>query len=264
MTRLHHEIAGEGPTVVLLHEAIADSRMWEPQVRALADGYRVVTLDFPGFGRSELSPGPFSLGRGVLDLLDSLSIERAALVGASMGGGVALQLALAEPERFWALVLVAPGLQEHDWSEEVRKAWKEEEEALERGDLDAAVEVNLRTWVDGTGRTAGDVDPEVRARVAEMQRRAFELDRDDAGPEEPLEPNVGARLGEIRVPTLVLVGDLDVPDMLEISQQVASEIPGARRHVIPGGAHAVTMEQADQANELVLEFLASQSSRVTA
>jgi 3-oxoadipate enol-lactonase len=264
LTRLHHEVTGDGPAVVLLHEGIADSRMWEPQVAALADRYRVVTLDFPGFGRSPHGPGPYSLGRDVLGVLDELSIDRAALVGASMGGSVALQLAIARPERFWALVVVAPGVRGHEWSEHVLRAWEAEEAAFERGDLDAAVEVNLRTWVDGPARTPGEVDPDVRARVAEMQRRAFELERDDAGPEEPLEPDVLSRLGEIRLPTLVLVGDLDVPDMLEISERIAAEIPGAQRHVVPGGAHAVTMEKPDQVNGLLLDFLDSQSSRVTA
>ena len=85
---------------------------------------------------------------------------------------------MARPELVSALVLVAPGLPGHEWSEELRAQWAEEEAAFESGDLDAAVEVSLRTWVDGPRRSPDEVDPEVRARVGEMQRRAYELQRD--------------------------------------------------------------------------------------
>jgi pimeloyl-ACP methyl ester carboxylesterase len=260
---LHYDVTGSGPAVVLLHAGIADSRMWAPQVEALEGDYTVVRLDFRGFGRSEVPSGPFSPGRDVVDLLDALSLERAALVGVSMGGGIALQVAVARPDRLWALALVGAGLRDHPWSPEVRRAWEEEEDALERGDLDAAVEVNLRTWVDGPGREPHEVDPGVRDLVAGMQRRAFELERPDGGPEEELEESAAARLAEIRVPTLVLVGALDVPDMLAISERIAAEVPGAERVVVDGGAHMVTMERPDQVNEPLLAFLA-QSSRVTA
>jgi pimeloyl-ACP methyl ester carboxylesterase len=249
-------VSGQGPAVVLLHEGIADSRMWDAQVEALAPRHRVVRLDFRGFGRSEPPPGAYSNGRDVVGLLDALRIDRAALVGASMGGNVAVQVAVAHPERVSALVLVASALADHDWSEEVRRAWSEEEEAFERGDLDAAVEVNLRTWVDGPGRSPEDVDPALRERVGEMQRRALELYREDVGPEEPLTPDAPGRLGEIRAPTLVVVGDADVADMLDIAERLATGIPGARKVVVPGAAHAVPMEKPDEVSRAILEFLA--------
>jgi pimeloyl-ACP methyl ester carboxylesterase len=132
-------------------------------------------MDLRGFGRSPLPPGPYAHARDVIEALDRHGLESVALVGGSLGGRVVLEVALARPELVRALVLIAPGLPGHAWSEELRREWAEEEAALEAGNLDAAVEANLRTWVDGPRRRPEDVDPQVRALVAGMQRRAFEV-----------------------------------------------------------------------------------------
>jgi pimeloyl-ACP methyl ester carboxylesterase len=170
---------------------------------------------------------------------------------------VALQVAIARPDLVSALVLVGSGIRGHDWSENITRAWEEEEAALERGDLDAAVEINLRTWVDGPHRSPDEVDPAVRRKVGEMQRRALELylDGGDAAEEEALVTDVGDRLAEISVPTLVLVGELDVPDMQTIAERLQREIPNARGATIAGAAHAPTMESPDEFTGLVLRFL---------
>jgi pimeloyl-ACP methyl ester carboxylesterase len=255
--RLHHEVAGAGPPVVLIHEGICDSRMWDPQWESFQRSHRVVRLDLRGFGRSPYVPGTFSHPADVIALLDELELGPAALVGVSLGGGVALQVAVARPDLVSALVLVGSGIRGHDWSEEITRAWEEEEAAFERRDFDAAVEVNLRTWVDGPHRSPDEVDPEVRRKVGEMQRRALELYADGgaAAEEEALVVDIGDRLGEISVPTLVLVGDLDVPDMQTIAARLLREIPDARGATIAGAAHAPTMERPDEFGELVLGFL---------
>jgi pimeloyl-ACP methyl ester carboxylesterase len=255
---LHHEVAGEGSPVVLLHEGICDSRMWDAQWEAFAQTHRVVRCDFRGFGRTPYTPGPYTHAGDLIALLDELGLGQAALVGVSMGGGVALQAAVARPDLVAALVLVGSGIRGHDWSEEIVRAWNEEEAALERGDLDAAVEVNLRTWVDGPHRSPDEVDPAVRGKVGEMQRRALELYLDGGADatEEALVPDIGERLREIEAPTLVLVGELDVPDMHAIATRLRREIPDARGATIPAAAHAPTMERPDEFAELVLPFLA--------
>jgi pimeloyl-ACP methyl ester carboxylesterase len=175
-----------------------------------------------------------------------------------LGGGVALQVAVARPDLVSALVLVGSGVRGHDWSDEILASWGEEEAALERGDLDAAVEVNLRTWVDGPRRSSDEVDPEVRRKVGEMQRRAFELWMPVAvtADEEALVLDVGERLGEINVPTLVLVGELDQPDIQVLGERLAREIPNTRRATIEGAAHVPSMERPAEFEELVLGFLA--------
>jgi len=253
---LYSEVAGEGPAIVLLHAGVCDSRMWDPQWEAFTRSHRVLRLDFRGFGRSPVEPGPYASARDVIELLDRHGIDRTAVVGVSMGGRVALEIAIAAPGRVTALVLVGPGFPGHDWSDEVKASWGEEEVAFEAGDLNGAAEVSVRTWVDGPRRTADDVNPEVRGRVAEMQRRAYELQAEEPD-EELLVEDLPERIGEIQAPTLVLVGEEDVPDIHAIAQRLASEIPGARLETIPGAAHVPNMERPREFKELVLPFVES-------
>jgi len=254
---LYAEVAGEGPELVLLHEGVCDSRMWDPQWEAFTRSHRVLRFDFRGYGRTPLSPGSYSAAKDVIELLDEHGFERAALVGVSLGGRVALEVALAQPERVSALVLVGSGLPGHDWSDEMKATWEEEEAAFNAGDLDRAVEVTLRTWVDGPRRKPEDVDPAVRAKVAEMQKRALELYAEvgDDAEEELLVADVADRLGEIRARTLVAVGAEDVPDILAIADKLASEIPGARRATIEDTAHVPSLERPDEFERLVLGFV---------
>jgi 3-oxoadipate enol-lactonase len=172
---IHREVAGDGPGVALLHSTVCDSRMWDAEFPALAERYRVLRFDLRGYGRSDLPPGPFSFVDDLRALLDEAGLERTALVGVSAGAALALDFAVAEPERVIGLVLGAPGIGGLDWSEEVQRFAEREDELLDAGDLDGAVELNLRMWVDGPRRGPDAVDQAVRAKVGEMQRRAFEV-----------------------------------------------------------------------------------------
>ena len=254
---LYAEVAGAGPAVALVHAGICDSRMWEPQWEPFKRAHRVLRLDLRGFGRSPLEPGRFSNARDLIETLEAHGFERGTLVGGSLGGRVALEVAVARPDLVSALVLVAPGLPGTEPTEEIRAAWAEEEAALEAGDLDEAVEVNLRTWVDGPRRRPEDVDPAVRERVGEMQRRAFELQLPvgDDVEEQLLVPDLAQRVGEIEVPTLVVVGEEDVPYMHAIADRLIREIPGARRATIADTAHVPSMERPQEFDALVLGFL---------
>jgi pimeloyl-ACP methyl ester carboxylesterase len=256
------EAVGDGPPVVLVHAGIADTRMWDDVVPALAERHRVVRYDLPGFGQSPLSGEVGDSTRDLEAVLDAFAIDRAALVGASLGGRVALEFTLARPARVTALLLVAPGLRDHEFSAVVRQAGDEEDEAFERGDYAAAAEAMVRVWVIGPRRTAADVDPEIIVRVREMSVRSYELYAEAvAGGGEPQsvqgpDPPASARLGEIAVPTLVLVGDADVPDMLQIADRLEAGIPGARKIVWPDVAHLPPMERPREFERLLLDFLA--------
>ena len=254
---LHHEVAGSGPTVVFLHEGIVDSRVWEPQWSSFED-YRRVRCDLRGFGQSPVGELPLSHARDVAALLDELGVSGAAVIGCSLGGRVALELAVGRPDLVGALVLVGAGLSGHDWSAEVRAYWEAEDEAVTRGDLDAATELNLRMWVDGPNRSPEQVDPAVRETVRVQQRRALELQAPiwEEGREDLLVEDVAGRIGEIGVPTLVLAGEEDVSDIHVIAARLAAEIPGARRATIPGAAHVPHLERPADFDALVLGFLA--------
>jgi len=233
--------------------------MWDPQWETFRPSHRVLRYDMRGFGRSPVGPDSYSNAGDLIDLLEQQGVAKASLVGVSMGGRVALEVAIARPELVDALVLVGAGFPGHDWSAEMNAADEAEMAALKRGDLDAAVEVALRTWVDGPRRRPEDVDSDVRARVAEMQRRAYELQLPvwETAEEEPLVGDLSERVGEVDAPTLVLVGEEDVRDMHEIAGRLERELPNARRASIANTAHVPSMERPREFDQLVLPFLQS-------
>jgi 3-oxoadipate enol-lactonase len=255
---VHHQIEGDGSPVALIHAGIADSRMWDPQWSAFTARHRTLRYDMREFGDSAPPQGTFAHGSDLIGLLEQLQLGPAALVGASLGGRVAAEVAVARRDLVRALVLVGPGMPATGWSDDVRAYGAEEERLFEAGDLEAAAEVTVRFWVDGVGRGPDDVDPAVRDAVRRMQLRAYEH-LNDADPEAEQETveDVAARVGEITVPTLLIVGDHDRPDILRTVEWLGQEVPGARVEHMPGTAHLPSMEQPERFNELVLGFLAA-------
>ncbi len=253
---LYYEESGSGPAVVLGHAAIADHTMWDPQVGAFSERYRVVRYDLRGFGRSSTPETDYAPHDDLRALLDHLDIDRAAVVGVSDSGGIAVDFALAHPEMVWALVPVAAGLYGYSWSADkaLERFGAEEKAAVEAGDIDRAVELNVRLWVDGPRRTPDQVDHAVREKVRRMQRAIFERG-EPAGQQVPLEPLAITRLEEIRAPTLAVVGDQDSRALLEITDLIARRVTGARKAVIKDTAHVPNMERPNEFNRLVLDFL---------
>src|SRR5439155_732744 len=207
----------------------------------------------PGFGRTPLTSDTVDFRAFVRNRLPDVPVT---LVGTSLGGSIALELALESPERVAALVLVGSGLEGHEWSPEVRAFGEAEESAFERGDIDGALEANLKLWLAGPRRALDDVDPELRALVAEMQRNVFQLQEGhDEFRMTRLDPPASTRLAEVHVPTLVVTGDEDVQDIHEIADKLASEIPDAERATIPDAAHLPSLERPEEFNRIVLALL---------
>ena len=235
---------GELP-IVLIHAGVADRGMWGPIWPELTGDRDVVRVDLRGFGDSAARPaGAVSHPGDVLDTLSEMGVDRCHVVGASLGAGVAVEVALARPSAVASLLLAAPGgslLAEV--TPDLRAFWDAEGTALERGDLDAAVEANLSWWVEGTRRSADQVDPSVRERVRRMQRRAFEVTADwDDVEEQELDPPALARLSEIEVPVLVLAGGLDLDAVHAAAGRVVAGVPGARRVDWPDAGHLPSLE----------------------
>ncbi len=254
-TPIWYQVEGTGPALVFLHAGIADSRMWDAEFASLPAGHRFVRVDLRGFGRSKHAPGTFSYHQDVLRVLDSLEIARATVVGCSFGSSVALDLALAHPERVERLVLVSPSVGDGDSSEAIRASGEREEAALERGDLDAAVEENLRMWVDGPHRSPGEVDPGLRRFVGTMLRASFDIPTPDGVALARLDPPARDRLREVRARTLVVAGSLDVEHVLSVARRLTAEIPGARLEIIEGAAHLPTLEKPREWGRLLGAFL---------
>ncbi len=252
---LAYQEAGSGPPLLLIHAGIADRRMWSDTQGAFADRYRVIRPDLRGFGDTPAAKEEFTNWRDLAGLLRALDAVPAHVIGVSMGGSAALDLALAEPGLVDRLVLVAPGLAGWDWAPTLRADWEAEESAWQRGDLDEVAWANVRTWVDGPLRT-GKAAPQLRQAVFDMYRPALALQAVDGAVDSgSLEPPASERLGEVRAPTLVVVGELDQPDMMAMGRHLAAAIPRARLEVMEGVAHLPPMEAPEAFIGLVAPFL---------
>ncbi len=248
-----YDEAGSGPPLLLIHAGIVDRRMWDDVMPLLAERFRVIRFDLRGYGETPLPSGEFVYGADVVELLHALDVERAGIVGVSMGGHVALDVAISHPELVDRLMVVASGIDGWEHSDAMRAEWDLEEAAWQSGDLDEVAWVNVRTWLDGPTRDAGAVPAALRQRVWEMQRKALDYDNDDAKGGW-LVPSRRARLRDVHAPTLVACGVLDQPDFMEIARTLAEEIPNARLVELPGVAHLPPMEDPAAFTALVLDF----------
>lgn len=247
--RLWYDEAGEGDTVLLLHGGLGDSGLWESVVPILAERFRTIRTDLRFYGRSTGPAVSWSWHEDVLAVLDELGIERTALAGLSLGGRIALELALDAPERFRALALVAPGLSGHDGAAYTPEQEVRYEAAEAAGDLDAAMEVDFEVWAP---------------LGADERMRALWLATSDEVPMpegvEPLPPRGGPakpRLAELAVPTLVVTASHDPAGFREVGPLIAREAPNAR-HVELDSDHYVTLREPELVARLLAEFLHEQ------
>ena len=253
--RLAYDVSGSGPPLVLLHAGIVDRRMWDGVVPLLIDLATVIRYDARGFGESSCPPdGEYARWDDLFAVMDAAGAQKAHLVGVSQGAETALDATLTSPERVDRLLMCGAGMRGWPFREELNARWKLEVEAWERGDLDGCAEESMVTWFDGPQRLAIEVDPAIRRRAWEMQRLAIDLENDDAIAKAP-DPPPGDRLGEVRAPTLVAVGELDQPDMIAIAEHLAAGISGARHVELPGVAHLPPMERPAEFAQLVRGFI---------
>jgi pimeloyl-ACP methyl ester carboxylesterase len=255
--QLTYDEAGSGSPVVLLHAGIADRRMWRHQLPALAARHRVIALDLRGYGDSELPPAPFAHHDDVVGLLDALGIDRAALVGCSFGGRVAVDTALAYPERVSALALLGAPVAGNTWSEETEQLWEELVGDVDQEDFTATAAGEVRFWVVGPTRQPEDVDPELVRFAEEMDQRALAaevaLSAVEVG---QLDSPAIDRLGELRMPVLVGTGADDVADLRRLADRIAAEAPhGVRMPDVPDAAHLAPLEKPEPVNAALLDFL---------
>jgi pimeloyl-ACP methyl ester carboxylesterase len=254
---LYYEVVGNGPALLLIHAGVADSRMWDEQFEAFAEQFRVIRYDTRGYGKTTTQDGSsFSNRQDILDLLNHLGIEKTYLSGCSRGGQIATDFTLEFPERVAALIPVAAGVggyaEDVDISDEEPFNIKAEE--LEKlGDWEGLAELDAQLWADGcyrNGKAPANVRDKVRQMCLDNYRR-----QDGQGQPRVLQPPAYGRLSEIKVPTLVIYGDIDTIASVVLSNYLANNIEDAKKVVFPGVAHMVNMEKPDEFNRLVINFL---------
>jgi 3-oxoadipate enol-lactonase len=252
--RLACRVSGQGSPVVLVHAGIADARMWDPLVPRLAAEHAVVRYDLRGYGRSELPDGGFSHVEDLTAVLAATTDAPVHLVGASMGGRVALDLALDSPDLVRSLVLLGAVVSGFDPDVEPPALWEDVVAAHRAGDLDALADVEARMWLadpDGTRLPAGILDL-----VRDMDRIALGNELSGRAEERATEPPAVDRLGDLQPPLLVIVGDLDLPDIRMAADLLADHVPGTERVVLDGVAHLPALERPEEVARLIGRFIA--------
>ena len=250
---IHYEEVGQGLPVILMHGGQLDHRMWDDQVAVLSKIYRVIRYDIRGFGKSSDPQIPYADFDDLLALENYLHVQRAVLVGLSLGGRIALDFALLHPDRVSALVLVGPGLRGYRSPDDEimnAKEWENVEAARDSGYV-----VATALWLRNPYMAPAMEQPRLREWI-----RLLALDNARnwlVNPllERPLKPRAIDRLHDVKVPTLILVGGRDIRRMQGIADTLYHGIPGAEKEVIAGAGHIVNMEQPEQFNRSLLEFL---------
>lgn len=243
--QLAYDLHGTGAPLVLIHGFTLDLRMWDDQFEPFARHFRVVRYDLRGFGKSSVPDGrPYVHADDLAGLLDHLRIERAHVMGLSLGGGIALDFACLHPDRLADLVLVDSTLGGYPWtmSFDIKKG------ATEVADI-------KRNWLAHDFFAPALRRPDVAARLTQIVNdySGWHWVNQDSDRFPP--PSVYERLEAIRARTLAIVGEWDVPDFLDIAEVLAQRIPDARKVIIARAGHMSNMEQPEAVNRAVLDFL---------
>lgn len=247
---LFYEVSGSGEPVVFIHAFSVDRRMWERQIVEFESRFRVIRYDLRGHGRSVAPTGPYSGHDDLRALLDTLGISRATLVGLSAGAQLAIDFAIAYPDRAAGLVLAAPGLGGYKgpplpWARPVF-------EAAAAGDAAQAAKLWAGTPIMAM-RTNRDATETVNALVMD-NARLWTYQRT----EQPLSPPAIGRLAEIACPALIIVGDEDLPHIKDIARLLSDRIASATLVTIPGAGHFPNLDRPALFNHAVQAFLGQQ------
>jgi len=256
--KIYFEMTGTGKPLLLLHSGIADHRMWTVQCGEFSRHFQVIMPDFRGYGKSSAPDEPFRHYEDLHALIQHLRFTSVNIAGCSLGGKVAIEMATVYPEIISRLILIAPGLPGYEYRDKETLAKDAILEGLiASGRREEAADMLVDIWVVGLKRHREAVDSAARALVRDMILDNYDSVTDKY-PETPPGFDMISRLVEIHVPTLVMIGDSDLPDMQAISQLIADRIRGAKRLLLPGAAHLPSLEDPALFNESVIDFLVDQ------
>src|SRR6266699_3334064 len=233
--RLYYETSGKGPALVLIHAGFLDSRMWDTQFQLFSENYRVIRYDVRGFGNSDVARTKFSDYKDLRGILDHLVLVSPGMSGYKFSG--------PEEEKLW---------------EEFDKQMKPQEEADRESRAADAVEMDVNAWA--TAQTLAN-----RERITQIAMDNFHVHVENPWKlQVPPEPRTWERLSNIRLPTLLIIGDRDVPAQILMVDNIHTHIPGSKKVLIQGADHIVNMSKPDEFNRTVLEFLRTQTQEIQA
>jgi len=250
---LPYMLDGSGATVVLVHGFGLDRAFWDSQTTALAAQYRVLSYDLRGFGAASLPTAPYSHAHDLKSLLDALALGPAHVVGLSMGGRVALRLALDAPQLVRSLTLVDSVLDGYKMSEAWLTRWREIVAIARGGDVEAA----KRRWFEHELFAPARANPLAAAALERIVMRYSGWHWRERDPEEAGSPPALEALRQISAPTQVLVGEKDLPDFHAIAKRLKDELPRATLAVLPGVGHLPSLEGPAAFNAALLAHLAA-------
>jgi pimeloyl-ACP methyl ester carboxylesterase len=258
-TRLFYEVKGAGPAVVFIHGGQLDCRMWDDQLATFSKDFRVIRYDVRGYGGSFRPDMLYSDADDLAGLLDYLKVDKAHLVGLSLGGRIALDFALAHPARVRSLTLAGPGLSGYEppgGAETDLRMWE-----IIKAARDAGPESATALWLKDPFMAPAMEQERLVPALRKLARENAHCWLENPVLQRSPRPLAATRLGEIKVPTLLIIGDRDVSQSKATVETLEKGIAGAKKASIKGAGHMVNMERPDAFNEAVLGFLREQAPR---
>jgi pimeloyl-ACP methyl ester carboxylesterase len=254
---LAYEIAGAGPPLVMLHGHLLDQHQWDDQFQSFAGDYQVLRYDARGFGRSTQPLADYNHAADLHGLMRFFDLDHAFLMGCSGGGATCIDFTLQYPAMVDGLILVGTGIAGFAPSGPPPPALLALSEALKRGAIDEAVEYSLQFWTDGSRRTPEQVNPTARERTRAMTAQLFSRRPVEEAVQQTFAPDALARLGEIRAPTLAIIGSEDHQMLQDITELIVSQCSNAQRVVIADAGHHPNLEHPAAYEQIVRRFLSN-------
>ena len=238
-----------------LHAGVADTRMWYGQMEGLGSEFDIVAFDRRGFGKTEAKDEPFSHVEDLAAVVDYLDIEKVPLVAASLGGRIAIDFAVAHPERVRSLFLIGPAVSgapvSSNFSPLIQERIDRMDEADDADDLEGINRYETIFWLDGPEQEEGRISGPLRDTFLDMNRIALEADELE---HEQASPPAYPRLAEISVPTYVMWGSFDFANTKNLCRHLIETVPNARGEEIEGCAHLPNYERPDIVNPIMRAF----------
>lgn len=255
--QIYYELAGKGQPFVMIHAGVADSRQWNNEFPHFSKDFRVLRYDLRGYGKSEPVAGEFTHLEDLTRLLDHLDMRQpSVMMGCSMGGGLAMDFALAHQARVKALIMVGSGPSGLKVDVPTPAKFADAEKAYDAGNLDLVAEIETQIWFDGTDRSPGQVNQAMRRLAYEMNRNALSHEAKHLGKRLPdTQSPAAGRLAELDIPVLIVVGVHDTPYILAAADHMAKNIRSARKVVFEDAAHLCNMDHPDTFQRTVRGFL---------